>query len=617
MADIIQLLPDNIANQIAAGEVVQRPASVVKELLENSVDAGSTSIQLIIRDAGRSLIQVVDDGRGMSVTDARMCFERHATSKIRNIHDIFSIYTMGFRGEAMASIAAVAQVELKTKTENDSIGTCLRIEGSKVISQEPCNHHTGSTVIVKNLFFNVPARRNFLKSNQVELRHLMDEFIRIALAHPHLSFSLHHNSVELYHLKAGNLRQRIVGLFGKSMNDKLVPVEEIMDYVSVSGFIGKPEISKKTRGEQFFFVNNRFIRSQFLNYAISKAYEELIPDKSYPFYVLFIQISPAAIDVNVHPTKQEIKFEDEKSVFMVIQAAVKHGLAQYSVTPALDFNQEASFTELKSVRTQPTPADHHIMDKYTGGHSFASSSGYQAPLTTPRSANWKTIMPPALQAASDVITLRSKMDEGTEPQIHSDKLFDESETEHLPFEPVQLHQRYIMTQIKSGFVLIDQQHAVERILFERYLRSLDLASAPSQQSLFPRSIDFSPQDAFLLQEILPDLRKLGFDIQPFGQNTFVVHGLPADSLEEDEQSLIETLLESYKNSFGAEALTRKERLAQSLAKGMTMKRNKRLECKEMKNIIEELFACEEPGYTPGGKATFITMNLQEIEQRFL
>ncbi|MCO5230119.1 MAG: DNA mismatch repair endonuclease MutL [Chitinophagales bacterium] len=614
MADIIHLLPDAIANQIAAGEVVQRPASVVKELLENSIDAGSTQIQLILNDAGRSLIQIVDDGRGMSMIDARMCFERHATSKIREINDIFSIFTMGFRGEAMASIAAVAQVELKSRQSTDTVGTHIRIEGSKVISQEPINHHVGTTTIVRNLFFNVPARRNFLKSNQVELKHTIDEFTRIALAHPHIGFTFHHNGLELYHLNIGNLRQRIVSIFGKQVNDKLVPVEEMTDYVSVSGFIGKPEIAKKTRGEQFFFVNNRFIKSQFLNYAVGKAYEELIAEKSFPFYTLFIQINPAAIDVNVHPTKQEIKFEDEKSVFMIIQAAVKHGLAQYSVTPTLDFSQEAQFSNLEAVRFAPK-ADERILSKYTGGHGFPSSSGQQTPLSTPQRANWQTILPSAMQAATDIITLKSKMDDETFDSFSHHSLFDENEI-HAPFEPIQLHQKYILTQIKSGLVLIHQQHAIERISFEKYIKALEARPSASQQSLFPKSLEFSPQDSFLLSEMLPDLKQIGFDIQAFGQNTFIVHGIPEENIGEDEQAILEMMLESYKESYGSESLSKKERLAQSLAKGIAQKSNKKLDIREIKNIIEELFACNEPNYTLNGKKTFITLSLQEIEKKF-
>lgn len=613
MADIIQLLPDSIANQIAAGEVIQRPASLIKELLENAVDAGSSNIQLIVKDAGRTIVQVVDDGRGMSATDARMCFERHATSKIRDIHDIFSIFTMGFRGEAMASIAAVAQVEMKSRQESDSIGTCIRIEGSRVISQEACTHHVGTTITVKNLFYNVPARRNFLKSNQVELKHLMDEFIRIALAHPHLGFSLHHNNIEIFHLKQGNLRQRIVGLFGKNHNEQLVPVEEQTDYVSVSGFIGKPDISRKTRGEQFFFVNNRFIKSPFLNYAITKAYEELIPDKHFPFYVLFIQISPAAIDVNVHPTKQEIKFEDEKSVYMIIQAAVKHGLSQYSVSPTLDFNQEAGIDSLPSFHQIKPQASERLMDKFSGGHAFSPSATPSYP-SSGQQSNWKSILPSSFDGADQLLTLQSKMDEN---QAHAEQESLFGEADKMPFEPVQLHQRYILTQIKSGFVLIDQSAASERIQFEKYLKQLEKSVAATQQSLFPRTLNLSPQDAFLMEEIIPDLKTIGFDIQPFGQNAFVIHGQPADNVAENEQQLIESLLEAYKNSYGGESFTKKERLAKSLAESYSIKKGKRLEPREMKTVIEELFACSEPGRSPAGKTTFITMNIQEIEQRFL
>ncbi|HZH68312.1 MAG TPA: DNA mismatch repair endonuclease MutL [Chitinophagales bacterium] len=615
MADTIQLLSDAIANQIAAGEVVQRPASVVKELMENSIDAGSTNIQLIVNDSGRTLIQVTDNGRGMTMTDARMCFERHATSKIRNIDDIFSIYTMGFRGEAMASIAAVAQVELKTRQESSELGTHIRIEGSKVISQEPCNHPVGCTIIVKNLFFNVPARRNFLKSNHVELKHIIDEFTRIALAHPHLSFTFHHNGMELYHLLSGNLRQRIVHVLGKALNDKLVPIEEITDYISVSGFIGKPEVAKKTRGEQFFFVNNRFIRSPFLNYAINKAYEELIPEKSFPFYVLFIEINPAAIDVNVHPTKQEIKFDDERTVFMVIQAAVKHGLAQYSVIPTLDFSQEADFSNLESVRSTTKP-DERIMSKYTGGHGFANSAGVNLPSHTQHKPNWQSILPASLEAATDIITIRSKINSENENDSGSSSLFDEDQDQHHVFEPVQLHQKYILTQIKSGLVLIHQKNALERINYEKYLTAMSDSPCSTQQSLFPKSIEFNPQDAFLLEEILPELKTIGFDIQPFGQNTFVIHGSPSDLTENDDQSLIEIILETYKESFGGEPISKHEKVALSMAKGVTFGKNKRLEKKEMIAIIEELFACKEPNYTKSGQRTFTTLTLQEIESRF-
>ena len=612
MADIIQLLPDAIANQIAAGEVVQRPASVVKELLENSIDAGSTQIQLILKDSGKSLIQVVDNGKGMSMMDARMCFERHATSKIRKIEDIFSIYTMGFRGEAMASIAAVAQVELKTKQASDTLGTLLRIDGSKVIVQEPCTHPAGTSILVRNLFYNVPARRNFLKSDQVEQKHIIDEFNRIALANPQIGFTFYHNNLELFALKPGNLKQRILGLLGRNLNDKLVPIEEHTDYVSIKGYIGKPESAKKTRGEQYFFVNNRFIKSPFLNYAVSKPFEELIPEKSFPFYVLFIEINPAAIDVNVHPTKQEIKFEDERTVFMVLQAAVKHGLAQYSITPTLDFSQQASISNIDAFKYQPKQ-DISLTHKFTGGHGFASSMGVQPELTTPRTANWQSILPASLQAASDLIEQRDK---DNYVEYAGDSLFDSSEDEVETFQPVQLHQSYILSQIKSGIVLINQKNALERIYFERYLKALENKPAATQQSLFPKTIELSPQDTFLIAEILPELKSVGFDIQSFGKNTFIIHGVPEENLNEDEQSVIEMMLESYKQSLGGERLNKKENLARSLSKSISYGKNQKLTPKEMKILIEELFSCAEPNYTIDGKKTYITVNMSEIEKRF-
>jgi DNA mismatch repair protein MutL len=612
MPDIIHLLPDAIANQIAAGEVVQRPASAVKELLENSIDAGATSIQLIIKDAGRTLIQVVDDGKGLSPTDARMCFERHATSKIKSIQDIFSIFTMGFRGEAMASIAAVAQVELRSKQADDTIGTCLRIEGSKVISQEPVSHPSGTTISIKNLFYNVPARRNFLKSNQAELRHILEEFTRISMAHPHIFFSLHHNGMELYHLKSGNLRQRLVGLFGKAYNDKLVPVEETTEYVSVSGFIGKPDLSKKNRGEQFFFVNNRFIKSSFLNYAVTKAYENLIPDKSFPFYALFIEINPSAIDVNVHPTKQEIKFEDEKSVYMIIHAAVKHGLAQYSVTPTIDFEQQASFNEFRSAHNIKMPGeDMPPIPRFTGGHGF-SGPAFTGLNSHTTNSNWKELYTEHVsRETGEIVTFTSK---ASQPELEIIE-HEVSDFEKIPFEPVQLHQRYILTQIKSGMILIDQLFAQERILFERYLRALHQHPASIQQTLFPRTLELSAQDAVLLEELLPDLRLLGFDVQTFGQRSFVIHGMPAEGTWDDELKVLECLLEEYKNN-GGQINTQKEFLAASLASSVVRKSMIYMDKKSMKNLIEELFACQEPGSTPKGKPTFITLSLDEIEQRF-
>lgn len=621
MADIIKLLPDNIANQIAAGEVIQRPASVVKELMENSVDAGAKNIQLIIKDAGKTLVQIIDDGCGMSETDARMCFERHATSKIRSIDDLFSLYTFGFRGEAMASIAAVAHVELKTKRHEKEVGTILITEGSKVILQEPTATNAGTSISVKNLFYNVPARRNFLKSNQIELKHILDEFTHVALANPSIFFSLHHNGIEVYHLKATNLRQRIVNLFGKNYNEKLVPIEEITDYVSVRGFIGKPELTKKTRGEQFFFVNNRFIKNNFLNYAITKAYDGLIADKSYPFYCLFIDIEPGAIDINVHPTKQEIKFEDEKAIYLLLNAASKHGLSQYSVMPTIDFEHEATFNQLVDERVYNEQPFKVVPSKlntdYTRG-SYTSPFDKDIPATIHKQNaasfdDWKKLYEIDEDTQEKTITIRSKMDLLA--------LENENEISNHPFknerfEPIQLHERYILTQIKSGFILIDQHKAHQRILFEKYLKMFEQQVNASQQTLFPKSVELNNSDTEIFKEILPELKSVGFDIEFFGGTTFVIHGIPSDLLEENETILIEKLLEDFKNNSNFETFDVRKKIAKTLAYQTAVKSGKALDKNSMQQIIDELFACEQPTINPVGMLTFTQYSFDEIERKF-
>jgi DNA mismatch repair protein MutL len=627
MSDVIKLLPDAIANQIAAGEVIQRPASVVKELLENSVDSGAKSVQLIIKDAGRALIQVVDDGCGMSETDARMCFERHATSKIKKIEDLFSLYTFGFRGEAMASIAAVAQVEMKTKPHDKEVGTILIVEGSKVILQEQTATNSGTSISVKNLFYNVPARRNFLKSNQIETKHILDEFVHVALANPSIFFSLHHNGIEVYHLKAANIRQRIVNIFGKNYNEKLVPIEEITDYVSVRGFIGKPEVSKKTRGEQFFFVNNRFIKNNFLNYAITKAYDGLITDKSFPFYCLFIDIEPGAIDINVHPTKQEIKFEDEKSIYLLLNAAAKHGLSQYSVMPTIDFEHESTFNQLIDERVyneQPFKVVQSKLntDSNTRG-SYHSPFDKDIPVTQQRNFTndnhpnfdeWKKLYEIDEETEERTVTIRSKMDQ-------LEALENENEISNNPFknerfEPIQLHERYILTQIRSGFILVDQHKAHQRILFERYLRNLANQPASTQQTLFPKTLEFNNSDTELLKEIIPELKALGFDIQFFGGTTFVVHGMPGDLSDENETQLIEKLLEDFKTSSKTDDFDKRKNVAKTFAYQTAIKSGKTLDKNSMQQLIDELFACEQPNINPAGLATFIQYSFDEIERKF-
>src|SRR5476651_626418 len=496
MPDIIQLLPDAVANQIAAGEVVQRPSSAVKELVENALDAGADKIQLILKDAGKSLIQVIDNGCGMSLTDARMSFERHATSKIKKAEDLFAIRTMGFRGEAMASIAAIAQVELKTRRHEDELGTCIVIEGSEVISQEACSANTGTSICIKNFFYNTPARRNFLKSNPVEMRHIIDEFQRVALANPQIFFSLHHDGQEVYHLPASLLKQRIVHLFGNNYNQRLVPVEEDTSIIKLHGFVGKPEFARKTRGEQFFFVNNRFIKDAYLNHAVLTAFEELLPDESYPLYVLFIDIDPSKIDINVHPTKTEIKYQDDKAIYAIIRSAVKRSLGRFNITPSLDFERDNSIQHMitpvpveqivqPSVHFDPdfNPFTKDAKAGLTPAPSYSGGSGYQK---TSIPSNWDTLYEISKKETNTQHALGVEL-----PGIDVDSQPVTKPSERQLF---QIHNRFILSQIKSGFMLINQQSAHERILYERYLHQLENHTGVSQQSLFPQTVTLNGSD---------------------------------------------------------------------------------------------------------------------------
>lgn len=607
MADIIQLLPDSIANQIAAGEVITRPASVVKELLENAVDAGATSIKLIIKEAGKTLIQVVDDGCGMSETDARLSFERHATSKIRTSQDLSCVRTMGFRGEALASIAAIAQVELKTRLHSEEHGTRVLIEGSHVKSQEPESCQPGTSFLVKNLFFNVPARRNFLKSNPVEFRHILDEFQRIAIANPDIFFSLYHDGREEYHLPAANLRQRLVGVLGSNTNKKLVPVREDTDILRLYGFVGKPEFAKKTRGEQYFFVNNRFIKSSYLNHAVVQAFEDLLPKEAYPLYAIFIDIDPARIDVNIHPTKQEIKFEDERLVYNYLKVAIRHALGRHSIIPMLDFDQEPSITRASTQRPNLWP-DHQNPPASPG---FPSSSELQ---------NWQKLFeglerapeesPLSPEEMSRPVTIESNW-KGAQSEI--DDGLGGFQKQHR--EPYQLHSSYIVSPIKSGFLLIDQQAAHERILYEKFLAAMEENLVQTQQELFPRTIELSPADAALLKQILPEIHQLGFDIQEFGQASFVLHGLPAEfPAGEDAQAMIERLLEQFKLNTDMK-LNLRDSLARAMARGASTKRGQPLTVPEMQSLIDQLFACSVPFQSPSGRQCFLTFTLEDIEKK--
>jgi DNA mismatch repair protein MutL len=619
--DIIQLLPENIANQIAAGEVIQRPASAVKELLENAIDAGATEIKLIVTEAGKSLIQVVDNGKGMSETDARMCFERHATSKISNIEDLFKIRTMGFRGEALASIAAVAQVEMKTRKAEEELGTCLEIENSLVKTQEPCATSAGTNICMKNLFFNVPARRNFLKSNAAEMRHIVDEFIRVAMAFPHIFFSLTSNGQQVFHLEAGSLKQRIIQLLGTSYNAKLVNVSENTDYMNITGFVGKPETAKKTRGDQYFFVNNRFIKSAYLNHAVMNAYDEMIARDSFPMYVLFIDLDPSQVDINVHPTKQEIKFEDEKIVYAFVQAAVKHALAQFSIAPSLDFSLNADIQHLEAVEK---PVTEQRLESATSSNLFKTftQKNQAHKIEASNSSDlkhWKDFYEPPTQALpSDLDTITNTNSANSEFEYSGYSLLKSQPKLRILPDTIltQLHQTYIVTPTPEGFLLIHQQQAHERVLYEKYSQATHGKQMPTQQNLFPSTIQLNASDTVLMQELLPELKVLGYIIEPFGNNTFVVQGTPADILQGNEKMAIELLLEQYKHFSSDIKFSRRERLVRCVAKQQAIKSGKALAQKEMQVLVEELFNCETPNITPNGNPTYLEFKGDYLERMF-
>ena len=607
LADIIQLLPDNIANQIAAGEVIQRPASAVKELLENAVDAGADEIKLLINDAGKALIQVIDNGKGMSETDARMAFERHATSKIKSIDDLFRIKTMGFRGEALASIAAVSQVELKTRRAEDEAGIYLEIENSQVKLQEPVASNVGSSIAMKNLFFNVPARRNFLKSNAAELRHIIDEFVRVAMAFPEIFFSLNSNGQEVFHLEKGTLKHRIVQILGNSYSAKLVSVHEETDYLNIYGFVGKPETAKKTRGDQYFFVNNRFIKSAYLNHAVMNAFAEMIGKDSFPMYTLFIDLDPAQLDINVHPTKQEIKFEDEKIVYAFVQSAVKHALAQFSITPTLDFELDGSIQHLDAVSKPLT--DERRSDTTSSSLFQTFTKKNQAHFIEKKSElkHWKEFYE---SPSSESIKETGSVFSANEiPALLQHNYSEESEV-------MQLQNSYIIVQNTAGFLLIQQQNAHERVLYEKYSSAIEGNTIATQKSLFPFTLELTTSDAVILNELLPDLNALGYLLEPFGNNTFVIHGTPADIHQGNEKAAIEKMLEQYKHFSSDLKYSKREILLRSMALQQSVKAGTVLSKKEMQSLVSDLFATVTPSSTPNGKPTYMTFKKEELDKMF-
>ncbi|MBR9845732.1 MAG: DNA mismatch repair endonuclease MutL [Algicola sp.] len=619
MADIIQLLPDHVANQIAAGEVVQRPASVVKELLENAIDAESTLIKLIVKDAGKTLIQVIDDGKGMSVTDARLSFERHATSKIRSAEDLFSLHTKGFRGEALASIAAIAHVELKTKQEQDELGTQIEIEGSEVKSQEVVVTPKGTSISVKHLFFNIPARRNFLKSNNVELRHIIDEFHRVALAHPDIAFVMVHNGSESFNLPKSNYRQRVVNIFGGKTNEKLVPVEEKTEVLKISGFVGKPEFARKTKNEQFFFVNNRFIKSAYLNHAISSAFEGLLKDGSYPSYFLNLIVDPKTIDINIHPTKTEIKFDDEHTLYAILRSSVKHSLGQFNIAPVLDFDRDKNLDTPYNYEGKRTSNPTVEVDRFFNPFQEEKSSGKPGGISTSYKKE------PAAQWESLYVGLESKgtktNHEFSEVQFESEpenqSLFNDKTTIESSQRTYQLHNKYIISTIKSGMLIIDQHRAHQRVLYEGLLKHTTIKEAVSQQLLFPLELQFSSSEKELLKQLKEDLEHTGFVFSKFKGTSIEITGVPVNVPESEVSIILEQLISDVEQEVPDSNFSATDLLAKSLSKSLAIKAGQTLTNMEQEHLVNSLFACKEPSVSPTNRTTFITMSVDDFDKKFM
>ena len=616
MADRIRLLPENVANQIAAGEVVQRPASVVKELLENAVDAGATEIELIVKDAGKTLIQVIDNGSGMSRTDAKLAFERHATSKIKTANDLFDLHTNGFRGEALASIAAVSHVRLKTKTENEELGTEIRIDGGDIKSNTQVQTSAGSVIEVKDLFYNIPARRNFLKGNSVETRHIVDAFQRVAFTAPGIRFRFVHNDNELFNLPpsqtdnlSANLRQRIVGIMGRNTNEKLVPIQEDTEILKITGFVGKPAHSKKKRGEQFFFVNNRFIKHNYLNHAVLNAFEGLIPHGNYPAYYLFLEVPPKSLDVNIHPTKTEVKFDNERDLYAIIRSTIKHSLGQYNVSPSLDFERDAgldtpyAYKDKASVKSPTIEVDKDF-NPFRKEYATAAGSRRKEALQ-----QWEALY----------------LDNGPEKElIHSIQVEAEDVTRELFEEKegldvlrtFQLHAKYVASSIKSGMVLIDQNAAHQRILYEEYLEKVTLEGIGHQQLLFPLKVNLSANEVQILMEVKADLESAGFHIEHIGEDQITLDAIPVNITEKQVRQILEELAGNIRDEVPESSFSQIDTIAKSLAKSLSIKTGTQLNSKEQEALVNNLFSCKEPNYSPSGKRTFITISMEDLEERF-
>ena len=601
MTDVIQLLPDSVANQIAAGEVIQRPASVIKELVENAVDAGARTINVLVVDAGRTSIQVIDDGCGMSVTDARLAFERHATSKIRQADDLFSLHTMGFRGEALPSVAAVAQVALRTRRQEDEVGTCLTLSGSRVESQEPCSCPAGTSMMVSNLFFNVPARRKFLKSNATELNNILTAFERIVLVYPAICFTLHSNGQELMNLRAGSLRQRIADVYGRRYGQDLLPIQVDTALCKISGFTAKPETARKKGAHEYFFVNGRFMKHPYFHKAVQLAYERLIPAGAHVPYFIYFEVSPADIDVNIHPTKTEIKFENEQSIWQILSAAVKDAIGQFCEIPQIDFDTEgkpdipAYNPDLRSGAPSPAP-------RY---------NPYYNPFKQKASEDWTRLyenLPPRRQTQEEPALFEDQ----SAPRQPADKaetmaLADMSPTHY------QYKGRYIMTAVKSGLMIVDQHRADIRIRYERYMRQLDASSSRSQRLLFPEVVELAPSEAALMTDLLPVLSGVGFDLTPLGTASYAVNGVPAGIEGLNPAELLRSIVDaSAPASHDLDALNHE--VALGLARQAAIPYGQQLSNDEMDVIVNDLFVCENVNYTPDGHAILCILPQNDIEQ---
>ena len=606
VANSIHLLPDHIANQIAAGEVIQRPASAVKVLLENAVDAGATEIKLIINDAGKALIQVIDNGKGMNPIDAQNAFARHATSKISSIEDLFQIRTMGFRGEALASIAAVAQVNLKTRLAEDELGTNVEIENSQVSETSPVACPVGTNISMKNLFFNVPARRNFLKSNSAELKHIIEEFTRVALAFPEIYFSFTNNGQDVFHWEAGSFKQRAIHVLGNSYQTKLVAVGEKTDYLTISGFVGKPDTAKKTRSDQYFFVNRRFIKSAYLHHAIANAFDGLIPKEGFPSYILYIDVDPAQVDINVHPTKQEIKFEDDKIIYAFVQAAVRHALAQFSIAPSLDFSLDADIQQLDAIQK---PVSEEQRNNAASSSLYAGFTQKNQAHFIPRVSEGEKTAWKSFFSALPTTANQEGIENGNESYIvksSSMGLYKDSEAVLIDEDAtlLQINNTYILAPIGAGFIMVHQQLAHERVLYEKYQKA-SVQPHATQKSLFPVVLELSVPDAILLEDMMEDLAIIGYEIEPFGQNSFIIQGIPADVISGNEKNAIELLLEQFKHFSGDMKFSKREKLIRCMARQSAIKAGQSLSQKEMHGLIDSLFNCESPNVSASGAPTYI------------